>query len=205
MEKENIVNINTLNDEQPAEDLDELEAPALKEMVLKEREELFKTKETNRQLFERAKKAEGFEKNGKGEWIKIEKKEKKSKAEKSEPNEEFGLLEKTYLRTADIIEEDEVELVKKLMEETGKGIEVIETKYFKSELEELRSKKATEKAVSDIRGGRGGVKAADSPDYWVAKGVPPTKEQVPDRKTRVKIARAMMQNASTGGKKFYND
>jgi len=130
--------------------------------------------------------------------------EEKSETEK-QPDEEFGLLEKTYLRTADIVDEDEVELVKKLMEETGKGVEVIDTKYFKSELEELRTTKTTEKATSEVRGGRGNTKATDSPEHWIAKGVPPTAEQVPDKKTRVKIARAMMANASTGGKKFYND
>ena len=158
----------------------------------------------NRQLFERAKKAEGFTKEG-DEWVKKEEK-KKPKTKKSEPDEEFGLLEKSYLRSADIVDEDEVELVKKMMEETGKEIDVlIETKYFKSELEELRDKKTTEKATSDIRGGKGGTKASDSPEYWIAKGVPPTAEQVPDKKTRVAIARAMMTDASTSGKKFYND
>ena len=110
------------------------------------------------------------------------------------------------VKVSDIVDEDEVELVKKMMEETGKEIDVlIETKYFKSELEELRDKKTTEKATSDIRGGKGGTKASDSPEYWIAKGVPPTTEQVPDKKTRVAIARAMMANASTSGKKFYND
>jgi len=171
--------------------------------VLKEK--ITKLESDNRQLYERTKKAEGFEKKG-DEWVKVEKKEKKLKAKESEPDGEFGLLEKSYLRSADIVGEDEIELVKKLMEETGKEIDMlIETKYFKSELEELRSRKATEKATSNVRGGRGETKASETPEYWIAKGVPPTAEQVPDKAARVKIVRAMMANASTGGKKFYNE
>ena len=203
MENENIENLNSPNEENAGE-LENLDADALKEKFQKLDEEHKKLSETNRQLFERAKKAEGFEKKD-DKWVKIEKKEK-PKVEKSEPDKEFGLLEKSFLRSADIIDEDEIGLVKKLMEETGKEIDVlIETKYFKSELEELRAKKTIEKATSDIKGGRGETKAVNTPEYWIAKGTPPTAEQVPDRKTRAKIARAMMASAATGGKKFYND
>lgn len=132
--------------------------------------------------------------------------EPKSKAETKESDKEFGLLQKTYLRSADIKDEDEVELARKLQEETGKELDVlIESKYFKSELEELRDAKATTKATSGVKGGGGESKAVNTPEYWISKGVPPTPEQVPDRKVRVKIARAMMKNASTSGKTFYNE
>ena len=198
MENETIENSNSeneTNDETKEETSEDI-------TVLKEK--LTKLESDNRQLFERTKKAEGFVKKGE-EWVKEEKKEKKT-SKKSEPDEEIGLLEKSYLRSADIVGEDEIELVKKLMEETGKDIDVlIETKYFKSELEELRTTKATEKATTDIKGGRGETKATDTPEHWIAKGVPPTPEQVPDKATRVKIARAFMANANTQGKKFYND
>jgi hypothetical protein len=127
------------------------------------------------------------------------------KPKKSESNEEFGLLEKTYLRSADIVEADEVELAQKLQKETGKDLDaLIESSYFKSELKDLRDAKATTKATSDVKGG-GASKATDSVDHWVDKGVPPTREQVPDRATRVKIIKQLMQNASGSGKKFYND
>lgn len=188
MEEENIEDITSKKDE-TTEELDS------KVLALEEK---------NRQLFARAKKAEGFELKD-DKWVKVEKEEKKPKAEVSKPDGEFGLLQKSYLRSADIVEEDEVELVKKLMEETGKDIDVlIETKYFKSELEELRDVKATTKATSDVRGGRGNTQATDTAEHWIAKGIPPTPEQVPDRATRVKIARAMIASEDTG-KKFYND
>lgn len=136
---------------------------------------------------------------------KEEKKPEESKPQDKKSDEEFGLLEKSYLRSADIVDEDEIELVKKLMKETGKDIDkLIESKYFKSELEELRTTKKNEKATSNVRGGKGTTKATDNPEYWIAKGVPPTAEQVPDRKTRAKIARAMMASTKSG-KKFYNE
>ena len=167
---------------------------------------------SNKQLFERAKKAEGFEKDGEGNWVKEDVKEtKESKSEKKETkskksDEEFGLLQKTFLRSAGIKEADEIELAEKLQKETGKDIDVlIESKYFKSELEELRDANATTKATSGVEGGSGGTKATSSPEHWIAKGVPPTKEDIPNRAERTKIHRAMMKNASTSGKKFYND
>lgn len=178
-----------------AEDTDwKAEALALKGIAKRRATQLKKVKE------EKLEKAEAK----KEEEKKV--KPDKPKLQDKKPDEEFGLLQKSYLRSADIVGEDEIELVKNLMEETGKEIDVlIETKYFKSELEELRSTKATEKATSEVKGGRGGTKASDTPEHWIAKGTPPTAEQVPDRKTRVKIARAMMANASTDGKKFYNE
>jgi hypothetical protein len=128
------------------------------------------------------------------------------KETKTTKENEFGLVEKGYLRSADIVEADEIELAQTLQKETGKDLDIlIESKYFKSELKELRDSKAISKATSGVEGGGGDNKASNTPEHWIAKGVPPTKEQVPDRKTRVKIARAMMKDASTSGKRFYND
>jgi len=182
------------------------ETPEVEE-TKEESTDVEETKEETTDWEAKAKELEGINRRLK---TKLDKSKEKPKTEKSkktkETNEEFGLLEKSYLRSADIVNEDEVELVKKLMDETGKSVDnLIDTKYFKSELEDLRTTKANEKATSGVKGGRGSSKATDTPEHWIAKGVPPTKEQVPDRKTRVKIARAMMANASTGGKKFYND
>ena len=200
-------NPNSSNGEN-VDNLDELDTAALKELLLKDREALSETQSKNRQLFERAKKAEGFEQDADGNWIKTEvKKEKKEKKPEAEPkpSEEFGLVEKTFLKSSGYNDPDEWELAQKLMKETGKDLDVlIETNYFKSEVKDLQDKKATEKATTGIRGGRGSSKATETPEHWIAKGTPPTKEQVPDRKTRAKIARAMMASTKSG-KKFYND
>lgn len=135
----------------------------------------------------------------------IEEEYKVSTKKEKKSDDEFGLLEKTYLRSAGITDEDEVSLAKRLKKETGKDLdELIDSKYFKTELEDLRDAKASIEATSGVEGGGSESQAKNTPEYWKAKGVPPTREQVPDRKTRAKIARAMMSSAKSGSK-FYND
>ena len=129
------------------------------------------------------------------------------KSKKSD--EDFGLLELTFLKGEDIKSEDEIEFVKKELKEAGLTNDqlpkLFANKYFKSQLDEFKTEKANIKATSGIKGGGGGgEKAKNTPEYWIAKGVPPTPDQVPDRQTRVKIARAMMNNEKSG-KKFYNE
>lgn len=199
---DNIENANSLNGEQGGQDLDSLEPSALKDLLLKERSERGKLSETNKQLFERAKKAEGFEKKDDGSWVKTEKVvEKKTKKD----TDEIGLIEKTFLRTAGVLEDDEVELAKDVQKKTGLDWDkLVDDDYFKLKLENLRTKKANELATSGIKVGGGSSETKNSPEYWLAKGVPPTPEQVPDRKTRVAIVRAFMAS-SKSNKKFYND
>ncbi len=120
--------------------------------------------------------------------------------------DEFGLLQKTYLRSAGVVEEDEIELAKSIQKKTGLDWDkLVDDDYFKTKLEGLRTSKANTIATSNIKGGQGGSNTKNTPEYWIAKGETPTREQVPDRATRVKIARTMMANARTSGKKFYND
>lgn len=207
MENENVNNDTPKVDN--ADSLDGLDANALKEKLVSEREDHGKTKDANRQLFSRAKTAEGFEKKGE-EWVKIEKKEPTETKPKETPKkqDESVLLEKfdkLALKTEGITSEDEVELANKLRDETGKSMEdLLDSKYFKSELESLRENKTNEEATKDVKGGSGTSEAKSKPEYWIAKGTRPTKEEVPDRKTRVTILRAMMAS-SKSNKMFYND
>lgn len=176
------------------------------------KKQLSSLEEKNRQLFERAKKAEGFNQDKDGNWVKIKKEEpkeeKKPDAKPEKSNEDFGLLELTYLKAEDIKEDDEIEFVKKELKEAGLSKDqlpkLFANKYFKSQLEDFRNEKANVKATSDVKGGSGESRAKESPEHWISKGRPPTAEEVPDRKTRVKIARAMMDNVKSG-KKFYNE
>jgi len=123
--------------------------------------------------------------------------------------DEFGLLQKSFLRTAGIITPDEVELVRSTAKKWGIPYDqldkLVDDEDFKIKIEKLRTDKSNAVATSNLRGGGGKSEAKNTPEYWIAKGVPPSSEQVPDKKTRVTIARAMMKNATTGGKKFYND
>lgn len=191
-ENENLDSENQEESETPEENEENQEIPDVAEL-----------KNKNKQLYERAKKSESEAKELKEQLKNFQKDEVKDKDKKSD--EEFGLLQKTYLRAAGIVEEDEVELAKKLQKETGKELDtLIESKYFKTELEGLRDAKANIKATSGVKGGGGESKVKNTPEYWIAKGTPPTTEQVPDRKTRATIARAMMDSAKSG-KKFYNE
>ena len=88
------------------------------------------------------------------------------------------------------------------------GVEVdalVDDDDFKAKLEKHRTTKANSLATSNIRGSAGETQAKNTPEYWISKGAPPSRTDVPDRKTRATIVRAMMKNASTDGKKFYND
>ncbi len=136
---------------------------------------------------------------------KAPKDEPKETRKNSKEPEEFGLLHKTYLRAAGVASEDEMELARKIQQETGMDWDKVpDSKYFKLELEELRTAKANATATSNVRGGTGKSDAKNDSAYWIAKGTPPSATDVPDRKVRAKIAIAMMNNAKSS-KKFYND
>lgn len=208
----NIENTDSNNGENLHTDLENLEGDALKELVIKERGEKSELDSKNRQLFERAKTAEGFVKQDDGSWVKTEQKsEKKIKTESKsdkKSDEEFGLLELTFLKGEGVKSEEEIEFVEEQLAEAGltndKLPKLFKNKYFKAQLEEFRTEKANIKATSGVEGGGGESNAKNTPEYWKAKGVPPTKEQVPDRKTRVKIAKALIASTKSG-KKFYNE
>lgn len=120
-------------------------------------------------------------------------------------SEQSNLIEKTYLRAAGITAEDEVELALSTSKKWGTPVDLlVDDEDFKLKLEKSRAAKANADATSNIKGDKSGVSPKTSPDYWIAKGVPPTRDQVPDRKARAAIARAMLDNAKNG-KKFYND
>lgn len=118
--------------------------------------------------------------------------------------DEFGLLQKTFLRAAGVTSEAEMELAQKLQKETGMGWDkLVDSKYFKTELEELRTTQANAVATSNVRGNAATTQAKLSVDHWLQQGRPPTPADVPDAKTRQKIITQMMKSGS--GKVFYND
>ena len=134
---------------------------------------------------------------------------KKSKEEPKETlqtkTEEFGLLQKTFLRAASITAEDEIELARDTAKKWGVDIDkLVDDDDWKQKLDKFRTKKSNELATSNIRGSGGTQQTKNTPEYWIAKGTPPSTTDVPDRKTRAKIARAMM-DSTKNSKKFYND
>lgn len=135
---------------------------------------------------------------------------KESKTPDSSKTEDTGLSDERFdrlaLKTAKIVDKDEVQLAKDLKEKLGVEMdEVLEDDYFLAKLEKLREQKANEVATTDIKGDKGEINAKNSVEYWKAKGHPPTPEDVPDAKTRRKIVRAMLPSSNPSGIKFYNE
>jgi hypothetical protein len=124
---------------------------------------------------------------------------------KESPKPDDSLLQKAYLRTANITAEDEVELALETAKKWDLPIDkLVDDEDFKIKLEKLRITKANTEATSNVRGSGNQSTAKNDPAYWIAKGTPPTPDQIPDRKVRSKIVRAFMES-SKEGKKFYND
>jgi hypothetical protein len=116
------------------------------------------------------------------------------------------LLQKAFLRTAGISDQEEVDLALSTAKKWGVGVDaLVDDDDFKAKLDKHRTTKANELATSDIKGSGAAAQANQQPSYYIARGTPPSASEVPDRKARAAIARAMMQNASTSGKRFYND
>lgn len=137
------------------------------------KEKLVKVSEQNKQLFSRAKKAEGFELK-EGKWVKPVVKSEKPKVdagnpvEPSKPNElDYGQL--ALLRTEGIKGSGEIALFKEIMAETGKGVlDVMDSNYFKSRLTEFREAQASTDAIPKGKNRSGQTGITDT-DLAVAK------------------------------------
>lgn len=125
---------------------------------------------------------------------------------KTEESALLQKIERQSLRIAGVTHQDDMELARTTAKKWGMDIdEVLDDEDFKVKLERQQTARSNAVATSNVRGGAGSQSAKNSPEYWIAKGTPPSATDVPDRKTRATIARAMMKNAGTSGKKFYND
>lgn len=118
-----------------------------------------------------------------------------------------NLLQKAYLRSADIVEEDEVDLALETANKWDVSVDkLVDDEDFQVKLKKLRTNKANELATSNVRGNGGkSTEAKNTSAHWLAKGVPPTPEQVPDSKARRAIVRDFVKAAKGGGKTFYNE
>lgn len=192
-------------------DLDVLDHTALKDLYVKERDMRTKTEENNRQLFERAKKAEGFEKQEDGNWVKIERQSpvKEKPKGKSEDQAELDYSQKAFLLAKGI---EEFDIVLEEAKKFGGDLknmkleDLISNPYFQQKLEAHRTTKANEVAADGISGKGGtGVSGKSTPEYWVAKLGP--NDPIPadlSRELREKIV-DMRRQKGKDTKMFYND
>jgi hypothetical protein len=120
--------------------------------------------------------------------------------------EEFGLVQKSYLRAAGIAAEDEVELALSTAKKWGVEIDkLVDDEDFKIKLDKLRTQKSNALATANIPSGGSSQSAKSTAEYWISKGTPPSRADVPDRKTRATIIRAMMDKSKGSSGTFYND
>lgn len=127
------------------------------------------------------------------------------KTNQPEENKLLERIEKMSLRQAGIDHSDDIELARNTAKKWNMEIEdVLADDDFKLKLERQQTSRANTVATSNVKGGQGQSQAKNTPEYWIAKGAPPSATDVPDRKTRAKIARAMM-GAAKSSKTFYSD
>ena len=182
MEEENIETTDSLNG-----DVEEVETETVETLKAK-----------NQSLYERLKKAEGFERDADGAWIKKAEPEPKPKKEPlAKKSDDLDYGQKAFLVANGVKGEKETDLVKEMMKESGKTLEqVLESKYFQSELENLRELDKTEKATPTGR--RTSNASMDSVEYWLSKPM----SEVP-KEMRSKVVNARLAKEQGGGV-FYN-
>lgn len=140
--------------------------------------------------------------------LKQAKEDSKETSQKTKPDEALlQRIESIALRQAGITHQDDIDLARRTAKKWGMNIEeVLTDDDFKAKLERQQSSRANAEATStsNVRGVAASTTQKDKPEYWLAKGRPPTRDEVPDRKTRATIAKAFIDKAKTG-KTFYNE
>lgn len=117
--------------------------------------------------------------------------EPNKKGKKGEKSGELDYGQKAYLIAKGIEDADEIALVQSAMESSGKSLEnVLGSSWFKGDLKDMRDAKVTANAVPG-KGNRSGQSAANTVEYWIAKGeLPPN---TPDNRTlRAQVVNARM-------------
>jgi hypothetical protein len=133
---------------------------------------------------------------------------KRASKETSEKTESDNVLmqklERMSLRQAGITHTDDIELARVTAKKWGVDVdEVLGDEDFRAKLARQQTSRANVEATSGVKGGTGGLNKSD-PNYFISRGEYPTREEMPDRKQRMKVQRAMAETAKSG-KKFYND
>ncbi len=198
-------NGNPSNSNNSHQDLENLDATALRELIAKERADYSKTKDDNRKLFARAKAAEGFEQDADGNWVKVitktEKKKPDAKAKTSD--DEFDETELMYLEAAHkISSKEDIDWVRQEHEKHGGTLrELFGNKYFQGELKTRQENAAA--AAATPKGDRGGTPPNDTVDYHLAKYL--SSGTLPDDQSmREKVINERIKREDTTSQPFSN-
>lgn len=163
MEEKNIEN----NDSQNVENEENLESESQENNSGDGDESIESYKQKNQSLYEQLQKAKGKVRDENGKWVK--KPESTREEPKAKSNElDYGQKAFLYAHDLKIKGEKETELVKNFMKETGKNLEqVLDSKYFQAELNEMREIQKTSDATIKGKDSKG-IKI-DSIEYWASK------------------------------------
>lgn len=154
--------IDSLNNENAEELRETLKAEAL---AMEKRE---------RQLYSRAKKAEGFEQVD-GKWVKKEIKAVSNPKAPDNPGE-FDYGEKSFISNTlgvKINNAEQIKLVKDYLSNGKKLDDLVDNKHFKNDLKDIQDNQAAKAAMPDNPRGAGGGSAKDSVDYYLSKNEMP--------------------------------
>lgn len=158
-----------------ADELEGLDADALKEKYHSLDEKFKEIDSKNRQLFERLQKEKGFERDEDGNWIKIIEKKSEKKPDPKKPDKsseiDYGQLAFHNSKSESIkIEHDEdIEFLQKTLEASGKTQnEVLTSKWFQAELKERQEARAVKDATPSATR-RSTTNVRDKVDYWIDK------------------------------------
>lgn len=144
--------------------------------------------EKNKQLFVRAKQAEGFTFNEDNKrWEKKEAPKPKEKVEVA-PEANTGELSETqldYLDLKGITSDDEIDVIRKVMQRTGQTVrQALNDDYVQSKLQAIKEKNVAEAATPSSKRGQQG--SGDRTDYYVAE-YERTRKLPDDFDARVKV------------------
>lgn len=159
---------------------DEQITPEVRETL---KAEVIAKDKANSQLYERAKKAEGFEKDRTtGKWIKKEAKIEPTVTKKTETPGEFDYGEKTFINNilgVKINDTEQIALVKDYLASGKKLDDLVDNKHFKNDLKDIQDNQNAKNAVPlGSNRGSGGSSGKSSVDYWINKGELPPAENV---------------------------
>jgi hypothetical protein len=168
MDNDNELELDSQN--QPESIAEEDDAEAIREKFNKLSETHKKVAEANKQLFARAKKAEGFELKD-GKWVKPEKPPVAPEPE-PKPPAKTGELDETqldYLDLKGVTDQDEIEVIRQVIAKTGQTVrQVLKDDYVQSKLTAIRQERAVKDATPSGTK-RGGSNVSDDENYWYQK------------------------------------
>lgn len=203
MDKDNELDLDSTNQAQGVDEIDFSNTDAAKEEYQKLFDEHSKITDKNKQLYSRAKKAEGFELVD-GKWVKPAPKEPEPKVDKKPPKESLQPDELDYGQLAfhntkpDVLKiesEEDVEFLQNTIKETGKSqAAILSSKWFQAELQERITARASANAVPKAKN-RSGQTVITDVDVAVAK-YKETGELPKDFATRNKVVDAITKEES---------